>query len=1039
MSTSRRPASSTTGPSKPLDFTALMRESEQLNASLSALRGKQLLTGFAAPTAGPATTLTPATEALAAAAVSVGVGIGGANVGIVPPIQRNIVQLDAAAKSMFRAHPTQNQDADVDTQASLFMASHGVDVRKQKHALRKLDEAAAAAVAASRTQAAAPTVAFAPTRTATKSSNATAASMEDAQLLAELDVEKFLHKQHERVLNSAVEEAVFMTNSSFLRGYLSSLDSDWEEEKKEILENLGFRHGKLSLLPTNIAQTSVPTPSPNYPTSSPSLYSNSSSTPSANVASSPLPASSPSRSSSSHIHSTETASLSIDTALFARVISQLNTARHQRHSFALFDHLTSVLTQLEPHVSQLPYQLHDVRDCLDVIKFMLQQQSNDNPQENAYKDEYLSDSSRLKSQLVSGAKKYSEHLFSIYLSHVVAMQSTRSGVPGLESDITAYVNMSLPRDSNRTDETSRTFASIYFALRCGSIQTAYKFANQFIHNSGSNRGNALLEAVVRLATHGRLTSEIYVKLSEEYNREVYQPLQSSSRVSVNSDPFQVVLYHILGRLKIHPAMLDVIYKTVIGTTEDYLWFKLHGIHATLLDGDDKLPALTNLEDAHHFSLNYVQESILERGEGHFNSDNSDQRIFVYFKVLLLTSQFEQAIYYLLKFPQLLNIAVIFASTLNYYGLLRTTENQLFERLPSRKYCINYTRVICKYVERFIRSCTVEAFHFLYLLYPTLSSSSSSSTSLSLIPSASSSSSYTNTQLPYFGVFLDFLAINGDYNVLLGRIENNMILADGLFFTYFPSDVARGLINATASKLQSQAEDVLRIAHLYILAQDYTAVTEILLKSLSKVVHLNNSNVDKRNIVDFTKAFTNLLNHQKSTGRVNGLDLSSTDSLLNSLSQILVISDFFALYHSNVNAWDNALSVIEQLSFLPLRYTNNMNSNDTRNTVLSSHALCNVEECLSTFSLCAIDIKLLIITHVIPTIMDIFYHQYNTIKKEAGQFKALPTYSHRDAEKQHYLRNLRTHAHALVKFVSLSPLSASAEIKTKLVKLEALMS
>ena len=153
-----------------------------------------------------------------------------------------------------------------------------------------------------------------------------------------------------------------------------------------------------------------------------------------------------------------------------------------------------------------------------------------------------------------------------------------------------------------------------------------------------------------------LPKELWEQLNSEYNNEV---LSRQDR----TDPFHIIVYHLIGRFKLHN--IDV-YSYLAQTTEDYMWLKL----SVICEETDQVPdSVYSPIEKHGLTLQYFQEGLLGRGEAHFNSDG--RRPLAYFKVLLMSQQFERAIYYLVRTEYFL-VAVHFAIALDYYGLLHKT-------------------------------------------------------------------------------------------------------------------------------------------------------------------------------------------------------------------------------------------------------------------------------------------------------------------------------------------------------------------------------
>jgi nuclear pore complex protein Nup93 len=105
---------------------------------------------------------------------------------------------------------------------------------------------------------------------------------------------------------------------------------------------------------------------------------------------------------------------------------------------------------------------------------------------------------------------------------------------------------------------------------------------------------------------------------EEYQRMVYG--------SIPADPYKKLLYKIIGRCELEKADIP----NVIATTEDFMWFELSLIRE-YVD-----------EERHNYEryrLSNLQKKISGAGSKHF--DPNDSNPWYYFKVLLLSMQFEK--------------------------------------------------------------------------------------------------------------------------------------------------------------------------------------------------------------------------------------------------------------------------------------------------------------------------------------------------------------------------------------------------------------
>lgn len=437
-------------------------------------------------------------------------------------------------------------------------------------------------------------------------------------------------------------------------------------------------------------------------------------------------------------------------------------------------------------------------------------------QEGQFQAGYLNNSKALSRQLVQGSLRYCEGLFADYMEEVVRQNRTQAsrgmggnnGVPSLLNSVRGYLNVTrsqwewedmleqLSRHSQHasaqhplalTQTSSLQLASaqhtniayfegyplwpqIFYAFRCGNHRAALELA-QLAGEKGGLVSSIFLSCFQQWCqsindsgssdlTQGKvIDTNDWTALNQEYNRECRAA--SGNGVSgvgsgVNTDtlgldPFKIAMYMIIGRFKVNPAIN--LLKYIAPTTEDYMWLKLSVVWCFDTPVPDFIATQYTLPKARELSLEYFQEGLIQRGEKHFNADGRSP--LRYFKVMLLSLQFEQAIYYLIR-THLFERAVHMMIALDYYGLLRRTlrEDQplLTEAVPSsfasasaasklagvggrglgfgasagasqdasveggKSYAINLWRIIKKYIQDLTQTNPIECFHYLFLLY-----------------------------------------------------------------------------------------------------------------------------------------------------------------------------------------------------------------------------------------------------------------------------------------------------------------------------------
>lgn len=110
--------------------------------------------------------------------------------------------------------------------------------------------------------------------------------------------------------------------------------------------------------------------------------------------------------------------------------------------------------------------------------------------------------------------------------------------------------------------------------------------------------------------------------------------------SITVDPYKKLLYKIIGRCELEKTDIP----SVIATTEDFLWFELSLIREHVA------------EERHSYEkyrLSNLQQKISGAGPMHFDPNGNNP--WYYFKVLLLSMQFEKV---RKQVPKLMNCFLI---------------------------------------------------------------------------------------------------------------------------------------------------------------------------------------------------------------------------------------------------------------------------------------------------------------------------------------------------------------------------------------------
>lgn len=170
---------------------------------------------------------------------------------------------------------------------------------------------------------------------------------------------------------------------------------------------------------------------------------------------------------------------------------------------------------------------------------------------------------------------------------------------------------------------------IYYSLRCGHVHLAQDFARNSEHAALLSK---VLEAFHEPNTRSRFHSDV---------KSCFNKAEKSGR------PYERAVWNILGRCEPERDF----HREVAVNIEDFLWVRLHMVPE---EPKKRLHAFAALQ-------RLISETY---GEAHFQAESEPWK---YFRILILTAQYEKAIDFLRGHDAIL--AVHFAIPLVHYGLL----------------------------------------------------------------------------------------------------------------------------------------------------------------------------------------------------------------------------------------------------------------------------------------------------------------------------------------------------------------------------------
>ncbi|KAJ8920593.1 hypothetical protein NQ315_004732 [Exocentrus adspersus] len=330
-----------------------------------------------------------------------------------------------------------------------------------------------------------------------------------------------------------------------------------------------------------------------------------------------------------------------------------------------------------------------------------------------------------------------------------------------------------------------------------------------------------------------------------------------------TDPFKRAVWSLLGG---YNELSEV-----IRTADDYLWFNLNFVSS------DVCSQYTNL-----------QHSILEnQGETRYDAFNKP---LVYFKLLVLTGQFEAAIDFLFLTENFKEEAVHMAVALNELGLLVLAQSSTLPLIsvdpvdPKPVRHLNLGLLIKSYISKFEERCLNEAIYYLFLLRNCTDANGKS----------------------LFEVLVSDLAIETkQYKKIFGE-KRDGTKSRGLIDHF--KNVTFGIETVTNSLKTNGLEE--ELLNVYTAVNDQEGVLKLMCSMLSNVVNLESQPGSLRNKLQ-EKAVS--VEQQLSTNHSQAV----SQNLINSFLKLKGLLRFFDLYRAK--QYPDALKELDRLKIIPLRF------------------------------------------------------------------------------------------------------------------------
>ncbi|XP_063705344.1 nuclear pore complex protein Nup93-1-like [Culicoides brevitarsis] len=569
--------------------------------------------------------------------------------------------------------------------------------------------------------------------------------------------------------------------------------------------------------------------------------------------------------------------------------------------------------------------------------------------------------------LIIQARKYLENRYKLYMQTVSSQNlraANRGGVPSTYNLVSSFVSVKFSTSNTSTIglqdgliDGRPTWAMVYYSLRCGDIQSALYCMKQI--GSGNDDIIAILEENVKYPVQKN-----NVKLENQIKMIYKRQIRNST------DAYKRIVYCILGRCDINEN-----HSEVAKTSDDFLWIQLSMIRrqSTTEDTDPETITFSNL-----------QTMILEQfGEKHFNAA---EQPLLYFKVLVLTGQFEAAIEFLSRSAQYKTHAIHIALALHELHLLggpRSIQEPLLsididDVTPMRR--LNIARLIMMYVKKFEISDPNEAVQYFFFLRKF--------------------KDLKNRNL--FLVCVSDLAIQcREYELIFGKIQINGMRSRGLIDLFETVEIdAKNCANLVAEELVQKGmfEDAVT---LYDLAQNIEKAVLYISILLSQVVHHEKKSGSLKTRVTL-KADELII-------RYSSEKLTVDSKLIKTFDTLRQLGIFFDQYYEK--NYESAIEILEGLNIIPL------NSSQ-------------IEGSISNFKSMSGEVSR-VFPEVLLAAMDILHKKYQTVKSK--EINHLQNQGH---ERQLFF--LREQAKAITNMAAMIPFRMPGDVNSRLVQTEILM-
>ncbi|KAL8790451.1 MAG: hypothetical protein Q9213_000603 [Squamulea squamosa] len=357
---------------------------------------------------------------------------------------------------------------------------------------------------------------------------------------------------------------------------------------------------------------------------------------------------------------------------FAEKVQALNRARLQERAYPLLHEFKDV--QLQPG-GESPSQLIDAYKALiDIVREPSNPQNAnqaDAPKQRQFLHDYLDETPNsakqveIRKRILNGSRRSLEQQFFEGVESLTsrnAREANLGGVPTAINKIRAYIRVRDVRkdlkpdelELQKIDDIEPMWAVVFFLLRCGLVQDAADYAKEHATAFRAVERNFVTYIISYAKDKDRrLPRDLQDRINAEYQHKARMAPENSF------DPYKMACYKIIGRCELTKRTIEGINQS----SNDWLWLQF-----CLAREVNRVEEVAG--DV--FGLDEIRESVSEIGQRHYQKGQEGLGGYgTYFHLLILAGMFEQAISFL--FPYTYVAAVHFAIALDYYGLLRVSD------------------------------------------------------------------------------------------------------------------------------------------------------------------------------------------------------------------------------------------------------------------------------------------------------------------------------------------------------------------------------